>query len=188
MQKQVSKQSLAIVALSILLTITMALTATFAAFSATNTTTGTITFIGGLTITAESDVADAGVTITKTSDQVVGVAFDNDAFQAAAGNTFVLTAAAKAVLAAYDLTATNSANKAATFTAELTINEVSNVVVTKVGESASYTKALAAKTGDTDTTATYNLSEIISEITVSDAIAANTTIFSIVFNANYVVA
>ena len=44
MQKQVSKQSLAVLALSILLAISMALTATFAAFTATNTATGTITF------------------------------------------------------------------------------------------------------------------------------------------------
>jgi len=44
MQKQVSKQSLAVLALSILLAISMALTATFAAFSATKSATGTISF------------------------------------------------------------------------------------------------------------------------------------------------
>ena len=44
MQKQVSKQSLAVLALSILLAISMALTATFASFQATGKATGTIQF------------------------------------------------------------------------------------------------------------------------------------------------
>ena len=44
MQKQVSKQSLAVLALSILLAISMALTATFAGFTASESATGTITF------------------------------------------------------------------------------------------------------------------------------------------------
>jgi len=50
MQKQVSKQSLAMVALSILLAISIALTFTFAAFVGTKTATGTITFSAGGTL------------------------------------------------------------------------------------------------------------------------------------------
>jgi len=47
MQKQVSKQSLAVLALSILLAISMALTATFASFTANKSAKATITFNAG---------------------------------------------------------------------------------------------------------------------------------------------
>ena len=69
MQKQVSKQSLAVLALSILLAISMALTATFAAFQQTNTVTGTITFNDGFTVTASGFASgnDTGETQTFTT-------------------------------------------------------------------------------------------------------------------------
>ena len=58
MQK-VSKQSLAMLALSILLAISIALTFTFAALSSTKTATGTITFTGEMGLVfAGTDVAD----------------------------------------------------------------------------------------------------------------------------------
>ena len=73
MQK-VSKQSLAMIALSILLAISIALTFTFAALSATGTATGNITFGGDATVKwtqrgNELDkyaVSDGSITITLT--------------------------------------------------------------------------------------------------------------------------
>ncbi len=53
MQK-ISRKSLAVVALSVLLAISMALTFTFAALKDSETATGTITFAGGFTLTANS--------------------------------------------------------------------------------------------------------------------------------------
>lgn len=58
MNNKVSKQTLAIVALSLLLAIAMALTVTFAAFSNTNTVNGSITFSGDVVFT----VTTAGAT------------------------------------------------------------------------------------------------------------------------------
>ncbi len=58
MQK-VSKQSLAMIALSILLAISIALTMTFAALSANRTATGSITFSGNVSITY-NDLAQDG--------------------------------------------------------------------------------------------------------------------------------
>ena len=65
MQKQVSKQSLAVLALSILLAISMALTATFAVFSGSNTATGSIEFTAsGLTVELSKTGGGNFVTIT----------------------------------------------------------------------------------------------------------------------------
>ena len=64
MQK-VSKQSLAMLALSILLAISIALTFTFAALNSTKTATGTITFTGEMgLIYAGTDVVDKDLTFT----------------------------------------------------------------------------------------------------------------------------
>ena len=75
MQK-VSKQSLAMIALSILLAISIALTVTFAAMQDSKTATGTITFTGGASVawnlndanTAYANVSDGNLTITLDND------------------------------------------------------------------------------------------------------------------------
>ena len=67
MQK-VSKQSLAMLALSILLAISIALTFTFAALSDQRKATGSITFSGNVAITYDSSATDG--TITLTADYV----------------------------------------------------------------------------------------------------------------------
>ena len=97
MQKQVSKQSLAVLALSILLAISMALTATFAAFSGQNTATATITF-------TESDI-----TVTFAGWQGEGfntLTLDNTDFEIvdAAAGTVKLTDAAIAKINALKVT------------------------------------------------------------------------------------
>ena len=74
MQK-VSKQSLAMIALSILLAISIALTFTFAALSASKTATGTITFSGGVGLIYEgvTDAPNVSFTITYDGDGKVTV-------------------------------------------------------------------------------------------------------------------
>ena len=74
MQK-VSKQSLAMIALSILLAISIALTFTFAALSASKTATGTITFnkAYGLTLNSNADTYTFKVNFT-SNDQTNAVA------------------------------------------------------------------------------------------------------------------
>ena len=75
MQK-VSKQSLAMIALSILLAISIALTVTFAAMQDSKTATGTITFTGGASVawnlndanTAYANVSGGNLTITLDND------------------------------------------------------------------------------------------------------------------------
>ena len=113
MQKQVSKQSLAVLALSILLAISMALTATFAAFSATGSAKGVITFDSvGVTLTydASQDAATAGVQISyegnATAGNEVTVAFARAAFELNDDKDgFVLTSEAKAALAGWKVAA-----------------------------------------------------------------------------------
>ena len=85
MQK-VSKQSLAMIALSILLAISIALTFTFAGLSANKTAKGTITFSGNLAITMGADfvknsetdtyeftLAESNGTVTLGNDLTIGV-------------------------------------------------------------------------------------------------------------------
>ena len=63
MQK-VSKQSLAMIALSILLAISIALTFTFAALSDSRTASGTITFSGNVTVEYNGETADGKIVFT----------------------------------------------------------------------------------------------------------------------------
>jgi hypothetical protein len=76
MQKQVSKQSLAIIALSILLAISMALTATFAGFSDTKQISGSISFTGN--VISKIDTTDLagyeGVTVTNADTDSISFA------------------------------------------------------------------------------------------------------------------
>ena len=90
MQKQVSKQSLAVLALSILLAISMALTATFAAFTATKTATGTITFTPSNVQIVFSGWTGDALTLGNTDFEVVN----------AETNTIKLNAAAVAKIEA----------------------------------------------------------------------------------------
>ena len=80
MQK-VSKQSLAMIALSILLAISIALTFTFAALSASKTATGTITFSGNVTVTYNGDATASNGAIVFAPDYVDNtVSTDNKSF------------------------------------------------------------------------------------------------------------
>ena len=89
MQK-VSKQSLAMIALSILLAISIALTFTFAALSDKKTATGTITFSGNVALEFTGDSIDTSGTITieavTTDATAINTALSNAKFQLAAAS------------------------------------------------------------------------------------------------------
>ena len=178
MQK-VSKQSLAMLALSILLAISIALTFTFAAFSAADkTATGTITFTGSLAITlapgeGQGTNAVNGVKITNgTGEGNIVVEFTNNAFKFD-GTNFVLTADAIAELAKATVKVTNSNNSAYTLT------------VTKGEEAGDNLMVLANASVKSSNGAAINmnLDDFISEITLTDSVSS--AAFTITFSVAY---
>ncbi len=101
MQK-VSKQSLAMIALSILLAISIALTMTFAALSQSRTATGTITFSGGFSLTASGFASGDGSATTQTFNVTPSYGTDgNVSFDYASDSTnaqWVITPAASTAM------------------------------------------------------------------------------------------
>ena len=89
MQK-VSKQSLAMIALSILLAISIALTFTFAGLSANKTAKGTITFSGNVTVAYDADTTTANGTIVFTPNYTDStVTTDNKQFTIGGSDAYV---------------------------------------------------------------------------------------------------
>ncbi len=79
MQK-VSKQSLAMIALSILLAISIALTFTFAALSGKSTAKGTITFSGNVTVQYDGSTTENGAIVFTVDYDGATVSTDNKKF------------------------------------------------------------------------------------------------------------
>ena len=175
MQK-VSKQSLAMLALSILLAISIALTFTFAALAAQEkTATGTITFEGGLSIAFsgfDQTTETAGITFGGNADAIT-VEFKQGAFELS-GENFVLSEAAKTQLAKGVVTITSAVDKKFTWTAVIDDASLTN---------ADITEGTLTGTSSYGADATTTLAAIISDITISGAESES---FTITFNANYV--
>ena len=179
MQK-ISRKSLAVVALSVLLAISMALTFTFAALNAEQrTATGTITFAGGLTITlapGEGVNGTNGITIA-SSGQDLTITITDAAFEYST-DKFVLTAAAKADLAKATVTITSATEKTFYWDAALTDT---------AGET-STVKAGAEIGNDKESTdgaeVSKTLADFISDIEITGAVSTDNT-FTVTFNADY---
>ena len=124
MQK-VSKQSLAMLALSILLAISIALTFTFAAVGTSKTATGTITF-GGDTFIAWSGgtVDDGNTTITLTQDKFTLTQTDDGTVDATLNDI-------AGALTGVKVTCTNSTNAAVTFKVTVVAAETDGTVTLK---------------------------------------------------------
>ena len=176
MQK-VSKQSLAMIALSILLAISIALTFTFAALQDSKTATGTITFSGEVGITISS--ADSVVTVSQdgTAITISGIT-DSEKLNSALKDVKIavssnsVAAALKVTIS--DVTGTNAAviSEWTRKTSEVTSNS-NKVTVAGTGASATFTtEKLAANgyilLGDL-VTAAVNLSNIASDDTTANA-------------------
>ena len=110
MQK-VSKQSLAMIALSILLAISIALTFTFAGLSATETATGTITFSAGGSVTWADNNEKKNETMVTISNGSLTLNLTDANFDIEAdGKSATLNSATKEYLQGCVLTFNNTSN------------------------------------------------------------------------------
>ncbi len=155
MQK-VSKQSLAMLALSILLAISIALTFTFAALTAQRTATGSITFSGNVAITYDGSETNGTFTLTPDyAEQTIAVPT----------NVFKITGTENAYIKI-----------------TVTLTDAS-VVVTLKDLSISGTNApSASKLNNVTTSATYNITTAVSVAGEGVTIGVNDIIGSITFD------
>jgi len=187
MQKKVSKQSLAVLLLSILLAISMGLTATFAAFSATNTAKGYITFAGGLTITFTGITTANGVSAALVGgagddkDQLK-ISFTETAFEANSDGNFQLTAAALAEVAKIKVTITSGVEKKVYYKSQCEAEESDAFTISATDLDSNYTAASGAMSKDITFDAIF---DEVTDVLVEDTISSETLAFSIVFDAQY---
>ena len=153
MQK-VSKQSLAMIALSILLAISIALTFTFAALTASKTATGTITFQGEASVTWTGGTAD-------TEAGSVKFTLTNKDFDVTSTGA-TLNATGKAVLAGIKVTITNSATTQLNYS--ITMPTVSGATITSAD-----IEGTVASGDENSGTVEKNLGDFISNITFTTA-------------------
>ena len=174
MQK-VSKQSLAMLALSILLAISIALTFTFAALGVQQKdVSGTITFTGGLSIAVTDITATDGVSLTGGNT----LAFTAEAFEYNV-DKFVLTDAAKAALATSDITVTSTAGAGVDFYYSIAVSATSDAKAKIVNGSG--VVGSTQVTGATEKV--VGLEEVISDIQLTDSVDGVT--FTITIKADY---
>ena len=165
MQK-VSKQSLAMIALSILLAISIALTFTFAALSDSKKATGTITFSGNATVTWAT--TNANTTKYAVSGGEITITLSEADFTFEADGSAKITAAALAEFEKVTVTIKNDANSALKYKITTANNAGAKMTVTNVDVPA---------TAITKSEVTKKLSEIITNIVVADAADASTLEF-----------
>ena len=163
MQKT-SKQGLTILALSILLAISFALTITFASFRVTESANGTVTFTGDVSV-AWTDNA-SGLNFIGTGTAGCEFTLNETHFQYDAEmTTATLNESARKALEKIKVTFTNNSKLNMTWTI------APNNEVTPSGLVISYfddlTGDVAAKSGDTAGTKELTLAQIIEEITVT---------------------
>ena len=167
MQK-VSKQSLAMIALSILLAISIALTFTFAALQDSKTAKGTITFSGNATVTL------AGGTVSG-NEMTFNLSNDDFDFAESAGKT---TATVKSVsLDKYTIQFSNSSTVELTWTITLEANGTSAVVT--MASTGLTGKLKATEAGSAATSDVIKLSSVISKIEIANADTFDTDSFTI---------
>ena len=164
MQK-VSKQSLAMLALSILLAISIALTFTFAALNASKTATGTITFSG------DASVAWTGSGLEFAGTDNVTFKLNNTHFDftTSAGKVSAqLNEAAKTAMESIKVTFTNDSAVGMTWTLDFNVTGANNAVFTTTQTK---TGTLAAKTdAATDLNCSKKLSAFPNEFIISSGI------------------
>ncbi len=168
MQK-VSKQSLAMIALSILLAISIALTMTFAALSESKDAQGKITFTGSVSVAWSGTV---GGIITSASDGAVSFTLDQATYFDITNDGADVKAALKenklADLSAISVTFTNMGDKAANYSFS---NSGAGVNVTYNSTYADGTEVELAAGKAT----TLTLNQIISDIEVPTVAATSYT-------------
>jgi len=181
MQK-VSKQSLAMLALSILLAISIALTFTFAALTNTKTAEGTITFSGsvGLVVDATSNIATSESDSEKYTFNIENPTTAEEINTALAGVSFKLVSTSQS--AYIRITAVSSNETAVPLTATASVNgyDKSNLVWTSSAAvaAAQSTKALSDFfTAGLDLTQLDGSSGAIADVKITFTIEASAKAF-----------
>ena len=173
MQKQVSKQSLAVLALSILLAISMALTATFAAFQSTGQVAGQITFTSsGIQIVLSVGNDNSVATIEGNN---VTVTLDAGDFTVTANGKMYLTATAAADLAkiTYSTTYTAGSNVAGY-----------KITVSDTGADYAGVIALAAAT-ENNLTQSKSATAVFSAVAINEGTAIDVATLNASFTINF---
>ena len=170
MQKT-SKQGLAILALSILLAISFALTITFASFRVIESATGTVTFTGDVSVAWTDN--GSGLTFVGTGDAGCSFTLNETHFQYDAEmSTATLNQTARDALAKIQVTFTNNSALTMAWTVALDDETASQGLVVELADN--LTGDVAAKS-DEDVTHTLTLAQIIEEITVTMQDFSSTT-------------
>ena len=167
MQK-VSKQSLAMIALSILLAISIALTFTFAALSATRTATGNITLSGDATVKWEQ----RGNELTKynVSDDSITINLTEADFVFNADGSASLNGTAKGEFANVTVTIKNTAASNLNYKISTTSTDAKMTVT-----STTFKSTINKSSGEIK----KKLSDIVTDIEITDAEDADGLIFVI---------
>ena len=187
MQKQVSKQSLAMVALSILLAISIALTFTFAAFSTSKTVTSTVTFTApSLSITLELPTEHTHAVLDTESGNIT-VTLEQTDFTIDGNGIMTIKEAVETEIAAISFSIVSTVANAYAYS--ISYSEVGLVgsettplpLITSTPVSST-----SVEDGDATTAVTGNLGDIIEFNSIlSKTMTSETDYFTIVFKANY---
>ena len=173
--RKVSKKSVAIFSLSVLLVISILLTFTYAAITAQQKEiNGTITISAGLEIVITEGTDENGITF-EADGQGINVTFGQEAFEYDGAN-FVLTAAARTTLE--DATISINATGTTTYYYKTTFTEPESANINMVVDTAAFTG------NSTSPTTSTNLSDLITTLEVTDSVSTENT-FTITFDASY---
>ena len=158
MQK-VSKQSLAMLALSILLAISIALTFTFAAASVSKTAQGTITFTGSYAVAWTGGTESEGNITFTLAETCFDVTASGAKLNASLNET------GKTALAAYSVTFTNATSKVAAYTVTeaQTSSDTGTIDITLKNDTADV---------NANSAVTKTLADLISDIQITEATGA----------------
>ena len=185
MQK-VSKQKLAILLLTVLLAISIALTISFASLRTNEEVNGSITFAGGLAIAISSPVAEEnGITFTAQGNGLK-VDFNEEAFEYATDGTdkFVLSQNAKDTLGKATVSITSNANKVFYYKVVLTqdtMDENAQIIMSSIATTSTAVPLQGSVAGAIN----ESLTTYLSDIEVTGAITG-TAEFTITFIADYI--
>ena len=180
MQK-VSKQKLAILTLTILLAISIALTISFASLRTSEEVNGSITFTGGLSIAISAGTNGNGIIFTP-QENGLSISFAEEAF-AYNGEQAVLSEQAQATLATANVSINSSADKMFYYKVEITqpSNLNAQVTMSNIGQTSTPVNLQNGTAGSVSN----SLSTYIEDIVITaplDEVAQ----FTITFVADYI--
>ena len=181
MQK-VSKQKLAILLLTVLLAISIALTISFASLRTNEEVNGSITFAGGLAIAISSPVAEEnGITFTAQGNGL-NIAFAEEAFTYD-GEQAVLSEEAKATLGTANVLIQSSADKVFYYKVEITQPTTleAQVTMSGIGQTSTAVDLQSGNAGSVNNPLTTYIQDIVITAPITEVAE-----FTITFIADYI--